>query len=44
LSQAELASQLGVNESTVADWEAGRNRPIRRSWRLLRGFFPGLDG
>ena len=37
LTQAELAQRLGVSQSTVCLWEAGRRRPRRRSAaRILR--------
>ena len=47
LSQEKLAKKLGVDESTLADWEAEKHRPTRRSLKLIEAFFkrycPHLD-
>jgi transcriptional regulator with XRE-family HTH domain len=29
LTQAQLAAELGVSESTVADWERGEHYPLK---------------
>lgn len=42
-SQTQLAAALGVSQSTVANWEAGRGLTLenaRRTYRLLRGTQP----
>jgi transcriptional regulator with XRE-family HTH domain len=31
LTQAQLAAELGVSESTVADWERGAAYPLRKA-------------
>ena len=38
LSQKKLANQLGVDESSIRNWEAKRGRPTRRSLEILRRF------
>jgi transcriptional regulator with XRE-family HTH domain len=35
LTQAELASDLGIRPSTVSAWEAGKSQPQRRFWDEL---------
>ena len=35
LTQAELAEKVGVSESTIAGWEAGRKSPRLRNIRKL---------
>lgn len=39
MSQEELAKAAGVDESSIAKWEAGKARPMRRSREKLEGFF-----
>jgi len=39
MSQEEFARAAGVDESSLADWEAGRSRPMRKSMEKLEGFF-----
>ena len=39
LSQEKLAKLLGVDESTLAHWEAGRRRPKEESMVLIKRFF-----
>lgn len=37
MTQATLASLLGVNYVTISRWESGRNRPSALAWeKLLR--------
>lgn len=36
VTQRELARRIGVNESTVRDWEKGEHQPCRRSRELLK--------
>jgi transcriptional regulator with XRE-family HTH domain len=38
LSQRKLAMKLGVDESSVRNWEIGRVRPIQKSLRILDRF------
>jgi transcriptional regulator with XRE-family HTH domain len=35
LSQRKLAEQLGVDPTTLRDWEAGRHRPTQKSLRVI---------
>jgi len=37
-SRKRMAKTLGVNESTLARWETGRNRPTRKSLEILKAF------
>ncbi|MBI2788080.1 MAG: helix-turn-helix transcriptional regulator [Elusimicrobia bacterium] len=39
MSQEELAKAIGVDESSIAKWEAGRAKPMRRSREKLKAFF-----
>lgn len=39
LSREGFAEQLGVDESTLRDWENGRRRPLRRNMRRLDEMF-----
>jgi len=39
LSQEKLARKLGVDESTLASWEAERHRPMKRSLEVIEVFF-----
>jgi len=38
LSQARLAALLGVDEGSVAAWERGEHRPMRRCRKILEKF------
>ncbi|MCD6402627.1 helix-turn-helix domain-containing protein [bacterium] len=38
LTQKEFAKKLGVNVDTIADWEAGRHKPYKRSLSKIREF------
>jgi len=38
LSQEELAKAAGVDETSIAKWEAGKAKPMRRSRERLEGF------
>jgi transcriptional regulator with XRE-family HTH domain len=45
LSHADLAGRLGVDPSTVLDWETGRHRPTRAGRDLIERFLQGTrDG
>ncbi len=37
ISQEELAEELGVNESTVFNYENGRHKPAAKILRKLQG-------
>lgn len=39
LSQEKLANLLHVDESTIASWERGEHKPIKRLSNKLNGFF-----
>jgi len=39
LSQEKLAKRIGVAEDTVADWEAERHRPTKRSLQIIEESF-----
>lgn len=41
MSQEELAKAAGVDETSIADWEAGKAKPMRRSRERLEEFFRG---
>ena len=41
LSQETLASELRIDESTIAGWERGDHRPTKSRLESLRGFFAG---
>jgi len=43
LSREALATQFGVDPSTVADWEKGRNRPTEKSLETIEAFFWEMD-
>jgi transcriptional regulator with XRE-family HTH domain len=43
LSQKEVARTLGVDPSTVRNWEAGRHRPTKRSCETIQEFFNDLN-
>ena len=43
MSQRALARRLGVDQSTLAGWEQGRQRPSRELWERLATRTPGLD-
>ena len=38
ISQAELASKLGVTQQAVGKWESGKSSPIRLPWPALPSF------
>ena len=38
LTQEQLAQKVGVNESTINDWERGRHRPTQESLERTRDF------
>jgi DNA-binding XRE family transcriptional regulator len=40
MSQKALATQLGVSLGTIRNWEGGRTKPQRRSWKDCFGYFP----
>lgn len=42
LTQQEIAELCGVTDSSVADWESGRNTPVRVNWEKLHELFPKL--
>lgn len=39
LSQAELAAQLGVSQSAIANWEGGVREPNHETTRRIADFF-----
>lgn len=39
LTQKELASKLGVSNSTVCDWEKGRSQPDLETLKRIACFF-----
>jgi transcriptional regulator with XRE-family HTH domain len=41
LSHLELAGRLGVDPSTVLDWETGRHRPMRAGRDIVERFITG---
>jgi transcriptional regulator with XRE-family HTH domain len=41
-SQEKLAHQIGVDESTLRDWEAGRHKPVKQSLALIKKTLDGL--
>jgi transcriptional regulator with XRE-family HTH domain len=43
MTQQQLADQLGVHYMSIANWEAGRNRPSLKHVQRLEELF-GLDG
>jgi DNA-binding XRE family transcriptional regulator len=43
ITQHELASMLGVNPSTVEDWETGRCHPGRSNWDRIRGLLQEMS-
>jgi transcriptional regulator with XRE-family HTH domain len=43
LSQEQLAKRAGLDESTIATWEMGRHRPIRRKRHNLLKFVRTLN-
>jgi len=42
LCREELAEQLGVDETTLRDWEHGKRRPIKRNLEKLDALFSFL--
>ena len=42
LSREELAERLGVDESTLRDWEHGKRRPLKRNLGRLEVLFSSL--
>ena len=43
LSRRKLAQRLGVDESTLAGWETGRHRPMRKSMDTVQAFLTALN-
>jgi DNA-binding XRE family transcriptional regulator len=43
LTQTELAAELGLDEGTVVDLEAGRRRPSRKSTEAIAAFLARLE-
>jgi DNA-binding transcriptional regulator YiaG len=41
LSRKRLAKLLGVDESSLANWETGRRRPNKTSRKIIEGFLKG---
>ena len=42
LSREELAESLGVDESTLRDWEHGKRRPLKKNMERLDKVFGSL--
>ncbi|MCJ7747639.1 MAG: transcriptional regulator [Desulfobacterales bacterium] len=43
LTQKKLAEQLGIDQTTLAGWERGEHRPIKRNLQKLLILFRGKD-
>ncbi len=43
LSRKRLAKLLGVDESSLANWETGRRRPNKKSLKIIEGFLQGRN-
>ena len=41
LSQRKFAKLLGVDPTTLADWETGRHKPVKKSLDVIHKFFKG---
>jgi DNA-binding XRE family transcriptional regulator len=39
LSQEKFAKLVGVDETTVAKWERGKHKPLKKTLKNSRGFF-----
>lgn len=44
MAQKQLATALGVDPTTVRDWENGRHRPTRKKMVLIAPFLFGTEG
>jgi len=42
LTQQQLAQKLGINPSTLAHWEQGRHKPMRRLFKSIMAFLEDL--
>jgi transcriptional regulator with XRE-family HTH domain len=42
MSQEALAVSMGIDETTVANWEHDKNQPMEASLRIVKGFFGSL--
>ena len=42
LTRRQLAKRLGVDEDTLASWEAGRSRPRKKSLKIIETFLFSL--
>ncbi|MGA1790022.1 MAG: helix-turn-helix domain-containing protein [bacterium] len=39
LSQKELAAKMGVDPTSIHDWEAGEHKPTKMSLKIIERFF-----
>lgn len=39
LTQKQFAAELGVDPSTIQEWETGQHQPSRKKWQLIAKIF-----